>query len=98
MKHLPLVSTKKEVKQAFEDLIIHQGPCTCKSLVERLKLNYRVSRVEIDNYRAAQYLRENPNIVVLGNVNKVHVYGIRGVNYSGMDLCNGMAKQPVIVN
>jgi hypothetical protein len=54
--------------------------------------------VEIDNYRAAQYLRENPNIVVLGNVNKVHVYGIRGVNYSGMDLCNGMAKQPVIVN
>ena len=78
------ISTKKEIHQAFEDILNRRGPQTCKGLVETLQNEYHVSRVQIDSDRASQYLRQNPNITILGDVylnGNVHLYGLKNVDY-----------------
>ena len=55
-----------------------------QKLVEKINKEYRISRVTIDKDRAAQYLIRNPNIIVVGDIpkDKIHVYGLRGVDYT----------------
>lgn len=85
MDPLPKVSTKKGLQKAFEEIIGRRGPQTCRSIVDNLRMDYEVSRVEVDTTRAAQYLIRNPRIIVLGDVQqdgKVHLYGLRDVDYT----------------
>jgi septum formation inhibitor MinC len=82
---LPKVSTKKGLQEAFEDIIRRKGPQTSRSIVDNLRMEYTVTRVQIDSDRAGQYLIRNPNIIILGDVHqggKVHLYGLRDVDYS----------------
>ncbi|CAI4043405.1 unnamed protein product [uncultured archaeal virus] len=78
------VSTKEGIRRALEELIERGGPQTCRALVEKINKEYRISRVNVDKDRAAQYLIRNPNIVVVGDItkDKIHVYGLRGVDYT----------------
>jgi hypothetical protein len=49
-----------------------------------MKNEYQVRRVHIDGARAGQYIRQNPNITILGDVYQngtVHLYGLKNVNY-----------------
>ena len=83
------ITTKIEIHQAFEAVIKDHGPQTCKKLVEIVNDVYTITRVSIHKKRAAQYLIMNPNIVIVGDVRlegKVHVYGLRGVEYSQQEL------------
>lgn len=85
MDPLPKVSTKKGLQKAFEEIILRRGPQTCRTIVERLRMEYEVSRVEIDTTRAAQYLIRNPRIIILGDVQqggKVHLYGLIDIDYT----------------
>jgi len=78
------VSTKEGIHRALEEVIERNGPQICKNLVERINREYKITRVNIDKDRAAQYLIRNPNIVVVGDISKdkIHVYGLRGVDYT----------------
>ncbi|BDZ68569.1 hypothetical protein [Methanobacterium ferruginis] len=91
--NIPLlkISTKKGIHRAFEDVIRRHGPQTCSSIVDTVKMEYKITRVQIDKDRAAQYLVQNPNIIILGDIQqngKVHLYGLHDVDYN----CKTLAK------
>jgi len=82
---LPKVSTKKGLQKAFEEIIRRRGPQTSRTIVQRLMMEYDVSRVQVDSDRAGQFLIRNPKIIILGDVNqggKVHLYGLVDVDYT----------------
>lgn len=85
MDPLPKVSTKKGLQKAFEEIIRRRGPQTSRTIVDRLRMEYEVRRVQIDTTRAAQYLIRNPRIIILGDVQqggKVHLYGLIDIDYT----------------
>lgn len=82
--HSRKISTKEGIHQAFEDILLTRGPQTCNRLVDIVHDEYTITRVNVHKDRAAQYLIQNPNIIILGDVRhegKVHVYGLRDVEY-----------------